>query len=172
MSVFDPIKPYLTLLKLAGFLACVVVAFSYGCSKGKEAGESAVRRTEVKQAKAEASAAKESLRLAQEQADRYRTRAESQAAIATQYQEELNHAHDRADATVADLRSGNLRLRKLWEGCKATPVPASGQTASDPGQPEGDSGLQEASVGRIDRAVSACQAHATALLKIAEDDRK
>lgn len=169
MSLFDPIKPYLAVIKLAAFIAVVIAAFLYGRANGKEAGARVVRATELAQAKEQAKAADDLRISVQAQADRYRTQAESQAAVATQYQEALNDANRKHDRTVADLRSGAVKLRGLWQGCE---VSRTGQVA--PGRREPDAGTDDRaeSAARIVRAAAICDAQVKGLQAIVTQERQ
>ena len=144
-----------------------------GCQQGRGIGQ---RQGAAQVAKLERMKSEQVIRLADEaakaahaRAERYRLRAESQEAVAAQYLEQLNKVNDRADSLAAAVLAGDVRIRGLWAQCKA--VPGTGPAAADPGQPQDRAELQAASLGRIDRAVSACQAQATALLTLAECDR-
>lgn len=168
MSIFDPIRPYLSAIKLVVFAIIIGAAFFYGRGCGKQAGEAVIRATEVKQARAEAKAALESKRLADVQAARYQTRSESMAATATQYQEALKDANRKHDRTVADLRAGNLRLRQQWRGC---PVPTSGEaTPSESGTDE-DADLRADDSGNLVRAGAQCDAWIKTLQQTLRDER-
>lgn len=156
---------------LAAFLAAVAAASGYrGYQMGKASGEAEVRATELAAARAETKAAQESARLHAEQAKRYQTRSESMAATATQYQEALKDANRKHDRTVADLRSGNLRLSKLWQGCAAR-VPPAGEATPGQSGADGEADDRAASAGRIVRAAAECDAQVNGLQKTLIDER-
>ena len=50
------------------------------------------------------------------------------AEIAKQYKEDIANAKAKADRITADLRAGNIKLRKHWEGCRSASK-GSGNTA-------------------------------------------
>lgn len=156
---------------LVAFLCAVSGAVGYRCFQwGQASGEAKVRATELAQARAETKAAQESARLQAEQAKRYQTRSESMAATATQYQEALKDANRKHDRTVADLRSGNLRLSKLWQGC-ASRVSPTGEATSGESGADGDADDRAESAGRIVRAAAECDAQVIGLQKILRDER-
>lgn len=175
MSVFDPIKPYLSLVKTGLFVACVAAAFVYGCSRGHEkgvrAGAAAVAKLREQQDNERVRFALEHAKAMEEQAKRYQTRAEAMSATATQYQEALTNANRKNDRTVADLRAGTLRFRKLWEDCSAA-VPAPGEAAPGGRSPDEGAELRAASAGRIIGAGAECDAQVIGLQKILMDERQ
>jgi hypothetical protein len=80
-------------------------------------------------------------------------------------------AKAQGERVAADLRSGNLRLSRLWRGCEANAAAKLPGPAADSGLADAADGLREASAGRVVGAVAACQAERDALLGIAEADR-
>lgn len=157
-------------IALVAFLVAVLGAVWFGGVRhGVAKGERAVRASEVAAANDRADAAEDRAKAAEDQAKRYQTRAESQAAIATQYQEALLDANRKHDSTVADLRAGNLKLRDLWRGCK---VPASGQAPAGGPEPDGEADDRAESAARIVRAAATCDAHVVALQAILTGERQ
>lgn len=63
--------------------------------------------------------------------------------IAERHAKEIEDAKAKADRIAADLRAGNIKLRKRWSGC---PAP---QAAANPEGTDEDSRLREESAGRI-----------------------
>lgn len=154
---------------LAVFLAAVAGASYYrGRQDGQAEGRRAVTASEVAKAKEQAKAAEDLAKATQAQAERYRTKAEAQEAIADQYLQELNNAQHKGDKLASDLLAGNVRFRKLWASCQ---VPASGQTPAHPGSPDGEADDRAESAGRILGAAAACDSHVKALQDLAECDR-
>jgi len=88
-------------------------------------------------------------------------------AVAVRYTEELHDAQARADAVVADLRAGNLRLREHWRGCEnaAARVPAA--TAAGTGADDGAE-LREAGARDLVRLGAACDAWIRGLQRVIE----
>lgn len=85
----------------------------------------AVQQVRVLDARMEAVQAQEKLAIAQTaaiaQARKREREWQAQAdAIATQYEQEKSDAEETHARVVADLRSGNTRLRAHWQGCVAT----------------------------------------------------
>lgn len=175
MSVFDPIKPYLSLVKTGLFVACVAAAFAYGCSRGHEkgvrAGAAAVAKLREQQDNERVRFALEHAKAMEEQAKRYQTRAEAMSATATQYQEALKDAHRKHDRTVADLRSGALQLRRQWQGCEAR-VSEAGHAASGGREPDADAELRAADSGNLVRAGAQCDAWISKLQQTLRDERQ
>lgn len=95
---------------LAGLLL-----FLAGCLLGREwrdrSADLAESRREVRQAHVETKAAEAARTVEHNQADRL-------AEIGAKHEEERAAAPAVADAVVADLRAGNLRLRREWAGCE------------------------------------------------------
>lgn len=92
---------------------------------------------------------------------RERTHQADLNAIEDAYDDRIREAEQAGDRTADDLRAGNLRLLKQWRSCESAPA----VSGADPsGQwVDGSTELQAASVGRIDRAVSACDAQVIGL---------
>lgn len=65
------------------------------------------------------------------------------AQIAAQHIKDIENAKAKADRIAADLRAGNIKLRKQWRGCAAP------QAAANPEGTDEDSRLREESAGRI-----------------------
>lgn len=82
--------------------------------------------------------------------------------IATRYEQDKRDAQAKADAVVADLRSGALRLQRRWQGCESV----SGRLPDHPAnQSELDAAERERqeSAGRAIGAAEACDAQVAAL---------
>jgi len=69
----------------------------------------------------------------------------------------LLDAEARADRTVADLRSGNVKLRQHWQRCLGQ-VPGPGQNAGTAGEPVTGADLRAADIGRVQRVGGTCDA--------------
>lgn len=161
MKWLDPVRPYLAAIKLAAFLLLILAAYLYGRADGKEAGRRAVEAVELKQAKAETETAKANQQAAQDAAERYRIKAESNEALANNYLGLLNDANRKGDKLASDLRTGDVRFRKLWAECQAVPAP--GNPASGIGGVDAGTDDRAASAGRIVRAAAACDAQVRSL---------
>lgn len=142
---------------------------SCGVDAGRAQGRAEVAKIERAKAEQEVKLAHETAQAAKAAADRYIQRAEAQAAAASQYQKALNDANRRADATVADLLAGNLRLRKLWQGCQA--VSAAGSAAAAGFGVDGGTDDRDASAGRIVRAAAKCDAQVRGLQAVVRGER-
>lgn len=62
--------------------------------------------------------------------------------IAAQYEQDKINAQAKADAVIAGLRAGTLRLRKHWDGCRAASQAAGNSSGIDE-----DARLREADAG-------------------------
>lgn len=151
------------LLALRAIVVLVVAAalFFGGRSCGLAANADAVTKLEREKAGVRVADALAVAEAANEQAATYKRRAEANDAIATQYLEALNHANDKADRLAGDLRTGDLRFRKLWAQCQA--VPAAGGDAARSGTPDAEAADREESAGRIVRAAAECDAQVIGL---------
>lgn len=107
-------------------------------------------------------------RLASEQARKAETElADLANEAAAEYERGKQDAQMVADRVVDDLRAGNLRLRRQWQGCEAR-VPEAPASSSEPDAAPAD---REGSAGRIVRAAAACDAQVTALQALVKADR-
>jgi len=92
-----------------------LLLFLAGCLLGREwrdrSADLAKSRQATRQAQAETSAVQSARTVEHNQADRL-------AEIGAKHEEERAAAPAVADAVVADLRAGNLRLRREWAGCE------------------------------------------------------
>jgi len=80
---------------------------------------------------------------------------------ATNYEKGKADAEQAANQTVADLRSGAVRLRDEWATCRATSAVVS--SAASGRQPDAGANDREASAGRIVRAAAQCDAQVIGL---------
>lgn len=87
--------------------------------------------------------------------------------VAAEYQRGLEDARLTSERVVDDLRAGNLRLRRQWQGCEARVSEA----PAGPGEPDAAPADRAGSAGRIVRAAAACDAQVTALQALVRSDR-
>ncbi|MFT3805419.1 lysis system i-spanin subunit Rz [Arenimonas sp.] len=85
------------------------------------------------------------------------------ASLDAKHQKDLDDAKRKADAVVAGLRAGNLRLRNEWRGCQANAGRNLSETPASPGVADDATQLREASAGRIIRAGADADAQITGL---------
>ncbi len=90
--------------------------------------------------------------------------------VVAHYAQQRKDDVDAEKRLVADLRAGNQRLRKQWQGCRSAASGVS-EVGGSVGGSDGEDRLREASAGRIVGAVRACQSQRDALLSIVEGDR-
>lgn len=86
--------------------------------------------------------------------------AAAQAAVSEAYEKGKRDADSTAAAVVADLRAGNLRLRRHWEGCEAVRLSDAAASAAELDAAARD---REESAGRIVRAAAQCDAQVRGL---------
>lgn len=84
------------------------------------------------------------------------------AAIDAKHKKDLTDAKLKHDAVVADLRAGNLRLRKHWQGCTA-PVGDMPQAAGAAGVVDDDAELRAADAGNLVRLAAEADAQIVGL---------
>lgn len=127
--------------------------------------ESALRAMDA--AQAESRSLRADLAVAQETIDTERQYAQRLQAIATRYEGDKNAIERQAASDLADLRSGNLRLREQWRGCEARQAQVGGAA----GQSDGGADLRAESASRIVRAAAECDAQVKGLQAVIRSDR-
>lgn len=98
-----------------------------------------------------------------------RAKSQALANIATQYEKEKADAQAVAVRTIADLRAGNLRLRKLWT-CPP-PIATSGEPAAS-GEPDGEAELREQGAADLVRLAAEADAQIRGLQAVVRADRE
>lgn len=76
--------------------------------------------------------------------------------VAAKYEQEKADAQAAADSTIADLRSGTVRLRKHWQGCVATA--ALSRAAASAAVADDGAELREQGAGDLVSVGEACDA--------------
>ncbi len=122
-------------------------------------------RADAESARAEASEAR--AKALSEVIEAERAAAKRANEIAAQYEQDKINAEADAKRIVADLRTGNMRLRGLWEGCEARLPQADGTT----GQPDAEADDRAESAGRIVRAADDADAQIRALQDFIRSER-
>lgn len=97
--------------------------------------------------------------------------AKANAETKVKYEKELHDAQDDADRTIADLRAGNLRLRKQWQ-CPAIASAGVSTPAAGGSVAAGSADDRDQSAGRIVRAAAEADAQIRALQRIVIEDRQ
>lgn len=173
--VFDCLKFLGRHWKLFAFLAVVGAAWAYGevhgYGRGEKAGAGKVAKLQSQQDNERVRFALEHAKAMEEQAKRYQTRAEAMSATAQQYQQELLNANRKNDRTVADLRAGNLRLSKLWQGCSAA-VPPPGEAPASGRGPDAEAELRHQGAADLIGAGDQCDAWIVSLQQTLMDERQ
>jgi len=101
--------------------------------------------------------------------DTERRKAEALTAIAQTHEDRLHEIESDSARRVADLESGNLRLRKLWAGSETQCL---SETAASAAELAGQDRLRRESSERIIRAVETVQAQRDGLRAVTEADRR
>lgn len=90
--------------------------------------------------------------------------AEALNRIAQSYDQGKRDAEAEGKRVVADLRAGNLRLQRHWQGCQATAERVS-ETLARTREPDAAEQSRRESAGRIVRAAAECDAQVAELQK-------
>jgi hypothetical protein len=136
----NPLTPYLVWIKAGVLLALLVGAYALGRDHGGDRVQAKFDAHMAADAKAEAKALADARKAEQ-------AKAAELAEIAEKYEKDKADAQAAADRTIADLRSGAIRLRSHWQGCQATgrvSGDATSATIADAAEQ-----LREASAARI-----------------------
>jgi hypothetical protein len=94
--------------------------------------------------------------------EREKQHADELHAIAAEYEQERANADAEKARVVSDLRTGAVRLRKLWQGCEAAAgsVPGASESA---GEPDAFAELRRQGAGDLVRLAEQCDAHVRGL---------
>jgi hypothetical protein len=168
-----PPRIYLYAALLAALLAALAGGVWYYGHTRYAAGELAGN---VKVAHLTSQHAQEARRIAEltvvaSEAARSSERKQAQAldAIAAQYEKDKTDAQATSDRTIADLRSGNVRLRRRWACPPAASVPG---TSASTAQSDADATDREASAARIIHAAADADNQIKRLQDTLRDERK
>lgn len=99
-----------------------------------------------------------------------RGKAQALAQIATDYEAEKRAIETAAERTVADLRSGNVRLHQRWQAAIATSELS--RAVASAAEPDGSAADRQESAGRIIAAADQCDAQVRGLQQVIEADRR
>lgn len=127
--------------------------------------ESALRAMDA--AQAESRSLRADLAVAQETLDTERQYAQRLQAIATRYEGDKNAIERQAASDLADLRSGNLRLREQWRGCEARQAQVGGAAAES----DGGADLREQGAVDLIGIAASCDAQVRGLQAVIRSDR-
>lgn len=86
-------------------------------------------------------------------------------AIAAQYEQEKADADAQRDRELAALRTGTVRLRKLWQGCEAAAGSVPGASPSA-GESDAVAELRRQAAADLVRVGAQCDAHVAGLQQI------
>lgn len=125
-------------------------------------GQAIKYRASADQVQAEVAAVRVELAAVRDVLTRERAAAESLSAIGDTHEQARSAAEAVPAAVVADLRAGNLRLRKQWQGCEASRMSDAAAAARER---DALAQLRDEAAGRIvrigrdaDDQLRACQA--------------
>lgn len=150
------------LAALLGLLAAGVQSVRLSDTQAKLAA------SERDAAQAAAYAAEQTTKASEAARKEEQARARYIAGIDAAYQKGLNDAQRKADAVVADLRAGNLRLREQWRGCEARGVSGAAPGA---GEPDAAADLRAAGAADLVRAAAEADAQIRGLQAVIQADR-
>lgn len=173
MSIIDPIRPYLALIRLALWCLLACGLFVAGCQRGESMQEG---KTAKAQAELRAYQAKmiDATDRAAKAAAAAKTQYDIKAAEAARSYADGRKSAEMHEATVvADLRSGNLRLRNEWAACMSRSPAGQAGPAAD--RADGPAAVSAEAFGRVlrvgsdaDAQVSWLQSQLMATRKLAE----
>lgn len=151
----------------AAALGVLVMVCGFGYVKGHAAGEAVgnarVATLTAQYAQAQANAAAD--------AQAKQTSLQNQIAdIDAHHAQELQHAKQDADAVIAGLRAGTLRLRRDWAGCQATAGVSQATAGAD--QPDAAAERRAESAAAIVRIGAEADAQIRALQAVVKADRQ
>ena len=161
-------------------LCIIVLAASFLFGRHVEHQARVAEVATLKQQYADGLAAANKARADAEQAarDTEAKRVADMAALDANYQKELSDAKTVSDRTIADLQSGNVRLRERFT-CKPSsgPVPSTGQagTSTSSGDAASAGGLRQSDAGflvRLADEADRCAIKVKALQDVVQADRK
>lgn len=133
-------------------------------------GDSAISHSRAQQAESERDSARAEVNDLKAARDTEHRKAKEAQVIAAKYEDEKRAIETESARVVADLRAGNLRLRKLWEAQAAT-ADLSRAVAST-SQPDDQAADRAESASRIVRAAAECDAQVRGLQAVIEADRR
>lgn len=156
------------LLRYWPHLLALVLAFGAGAAVGYIPGWGKAVKAELALSKVERDAAQQVAIAEQMAREAEHRHAADMARIGLEHQEALKNAQAGYDRTVADLRSGNLRLQERWRSCAAN-LPSAGGAGS-----VADAGADDRSesAARIVRAAAECDAQVRGLQSVILADRQ
>lgn len=148
-------------------LLALVLAFGAGAWVGYQPGSGQAAKARQAMAFMERDAAQQVAIAEQMAREAEHRHAADMARIGLEHQEALKNAQAGYDRTVADLRSGNLRLQERWRSCAAN-LPNAGGAGSGADAAADD---RSESAARIVRAAAECDAQVIGLQNVIRADR-
>lgn len=153
------------IIRYGAILLAFLLAIGYGLwQRGSK--EYAYRALDT--AQVEARGLRAELGAVQEVLETERQYAQRLQAIATKYEGDKNEIERQAAADLADLRSGNLRLRDQWRGCEARQASVGGTS----GELDGGADLRETGAIDLVRIGESCDAQIRGLQAVIRSDRE
>lgn len=151
-------------VKVAAILLAVVCLFGGGYYAGHHV---AALNAQVEISKINARVESDRLKAEQEARAKEQLAADTLAHIQDQNEQDRADAQAQYEKDVADLRAGNLRLRKQWQ-CPSTSVPG---TTSGSGEPDAAADQRAADAANLVRIAADADAQIKALQQIVITDR-
>lgn len=148
---------FLRLALWCGLIAGLVgLGYGYSKEKASHAADNEAHAAMIRDMNAQAKAASERAKADRIAADKHYSEAQHDAEIAR-------------DALARNLRSGTVRLRQQWEGCKAGGVPQANGAA---GQPDAAAEQRIEGASNLVRAASDADAQIRGLQEFIRSERK
>lgn len=151
---------------LLGLLALLGVSSSVAYHKGYKVAKTESALDMAKHIAADAKAFNEAAQRAKYVENQLEI---TQLNVSIAYERGRDDAEKEAMRTVADLRSGNLRLQQRWAGCETQRLSEASATAS---QSDAASWDRSESAGRIVRAAKQCDAQVEGLQRLLTLERE
>jgi hypothetical protein len=150
---------------VAALLLCAL-CFGWGYKTAALAGKYAMASHLAQDAKQQAKDVQDLLRIAEKVRAQEQALAAANAAAGEQYEKGKRDAEAAGKRVADDLRAGNLKLRKRWQGCV---VPGASHGS---GEPDAEAADRAESAGRIIRTAHEADEQIKGLQDILRAERK
>jgi hypothetical protein len=117
LSIPDPLRPYLALIRVVLYLLLVGAIFIGGCQHGKSTQEADIKHVQEAYDGYRAKMVALTQQVAQAAARARQQYDEKSAEALRNYEDGRKSAEIRESTLVADLRAGNVQLRSEWAAC-------------------------------------------------------
>ncbi|TWI04813.1 hypothetical protein IP90_00951 [Luteimonas cucumeris] len=147
----------------------IALIFGLGFNFGSLRGDAKVSDYKAQAERAIAQAARQEAAASEHAREVEKAAQERVERLARAYEVDRKNAQEAADRTIADLRSGSIRLRKLWEADKATDRLSDTATATR--HADEVTRLRQEAVGRIHGIGAEADAQVKGLQALVNADR-